>query len=44
MDKEDRLNQQIALFYFAYKTFVETADSSLGSMALRGRIIAFYFL
>lgn len=30
MDKEDRLNQQIALFYFAYKTFVETADRLIG--------------
>ncbi|AQY52059.1 MarR family transcriptional regulator [Listeria weihenstephanensis FSL R9-0317] len=30
MDKDDRLNQQIALFYFAYKTFVETADRLIG--------------
>ncbi|MBC1936118.1 MarR family transcriptional regulator [Listeria grandensis] len=34
MDKEDRLNQQIALFYFAYKTFVETADRLIGKYGI----------
>ena len=41
--KEEQMNEALALFYFAYKTFTEKPDEIIKNMAFNEYIIEFYF-
>ncbi len=42
--KEEQMNEALALFYFAYKTFTEKPDEIIKEYGIQRYIIEFYFL
>ena len=41
--KEEQMNEALALFYFAYKTFTEKPDEIIKSTVFKEYITEFYF-